>query len=182
MENIQCFFLEPTDMARISLRRYSAGETTCPGGSYHNGERLLGDLQNGLEPAFGPALWPVHCDSCAYEFTAADIRLEQVFKEALYRRSDNSQLTTVRQAPVGAMWYAPWLTGMRASPVHKDQRGNGPHLCLKTPSGDWDIDAPSLNGNGWDRSGTPPAVTANPSILFTGGYHGWLREGILTEV
>ena len=43
------------------------------------------------------------------------------------------------------------------------------------------------DGKGWTRTGTPPKVTANPSIglgkVDGGGwaYHGWLTNGFLIE-
>ena len=50
---------------------------------------------------------------------------------------------------------------------------------LKTPGGDWILDAISSQGNFWTREGEPPNITAHPSII-TGNYHGWLKNGILS--
>lgn len=56
---------------------------------------------------------------------------------------------------------------------------------LRTPGGDRVIDAPSPNGSKWTRTGTPPILTARPSILAGRDsqgnrlYHGFLTDGIL---
>jgi hypothetical protein len=60
------------------------------------------------------------------------------------------------------------------------KRSDGIMLCVKTPGGDWIVDGPSNNGNGWERTGTVPKITATPSILMA-RYHGWLRDGWLVE-
>lgn len=33
----------------------------------------------------------------------------------------------------------------------------------------------------WTRTGDPPKITANPSINYVGFYHGWLRDGVLSD-
>jgi hypothetical protein len=94
----------------------------------------------------------------------------------------NTEKDGVPPAPVGAMWDADWFHGMP-----EFQGPDGLSLVVRTPGGDWMIDAPSENGNGWDRTGTPPKITANPSIAmgktYRGGwrYHGFLRKGFLEE-
>lgn len=106
-----------------------------------------------------------------------------------WRRVDTGEEGALWTFPVGAMWWAWWLDGSYFSKKHT-ARGGGPHLIVRTPGGDWDIDAPSSNGDGWDRTGIPPAVTARPSILFQSEdakgtkierYHGWLTNGILIK-
>lgn len=63
-------------------------------------------------------------------------------------------------------------------------------LCVKLPSGsEWLIDRgrrlneqkPSRRLPQWTRTGEPPRVTATPSINHVGQYHGWLRDGVLTD-
>lgn len=41
--------------------------------------------------------------------------------------------------------------------------------------------APTNGGDGWTVTGDPPAITVSPSINVVGIWHGWLRNGVLTE-
>lgn len=79
------------------------------------------------------------------------------------------------------MYWADWYARMGRTCERLKANGNGPHLIVVTPDGEWDIDSIASNGPGWDRSGDPPNITANPSIIC-GTYHGWLRDGKLIEV
>lgn len=41
------------------------------------------------------------------------------------------------------------------------------------------------DGTTWDVSGDPPNITVNPSINDpnpTNGWHGWIKEGVITTV
>jgi hypothetical protein len=58
---------------------------------------------------------------------------------------------------------------------------DGRCLVLKTPAGDWVIDGPASGGGRWERTGVPPLITARPSILIPGQYHGWLTAGVLSD-
>lgn len=97
----------------------------------------------------------------------------------IYRTADGREFHVgwgihpdVPRAPAGAMYFT---------------RSGG--LVVRTPGGDWHVDGPSKNGGRWTRSGEPPNVTANPSILQqnpsvycgTREYHGFLRNGVLEE-
>jgi hypothetical protein len=99
----------------------------------------------------------------------------------------------VLPAPPGAMWFADWLLNedgtMRSRPGHRPPDGHV--LVVRVPSRlcigrDWNVDGPANNCPGWTRTGTPPNVTARPSIgkyLADGSfdYHGWLRNGELVD-
>ena len=123
--------------------------------------------------------WPTVCDGCDYVFAPTDAW--QLFTDHEYQREGGQDRYALRDAPVGAMWVADWYRGF-GSPEH-EKRGGGPHLIVKTPAGDWDIDAPSRNGSGWTRTGTPPKVTARPSIGIGNPfvYHAFLTDGILED-
>jgi hypothetical protein len=189
---IQCFVLEPTDQAEVFLRRYEGaadGTPLCPVTEpvrygYHNAHLTIGrtavpDASKWGGPvrpelAHDDPRWPTHC-SCGHPFTPGDIRQHQW--EILLRRSDNGELVTLDRAPVGAMWFADW---------YAFKGPDGRCLVVRTPAGDWIVDSPSSNSRTpWTRTGTPPFVTATPSILFDPernggcGYHGWLRDGKL---
>lgn len=113
--------------------------------------------------------WPTHC-SCGYEFQPSAAKQE--FHTRLYRRSDNGELTTIRNAPVGALYDSGVF---RDSPEY-NRNGAGMCLVLKTPAGEWMIDGPANNGPGWTRTGTPPNLVVRPSIGIGSPQrmHGWL--------
>jgi hypothetical protein len=187
---IRCFLLEPTGRTVRALRRYisSSSERKCtPGGFGYCNASVPLDVLDGTGHASGDNLphddprWPVACAHCGRPFEPGDEW--QVFHEHEMRRSDTGELTTIRKAPAGAMWFADWLAGHCEGADQKARRPGQPHLIVKTPAGDWDVDGPSSNGNGWTRDGAAPTVTANPSILIdrSSNYHGWLRNGHLVE-
>jgi hypothetical protein len=208
---IECFMLEETDIASSELRRYVRDKarqkcTVHPWG-YHNacvalenvewpaeqrwhvrasGERMrIGGTGSGpLRDARDDPRWPVSC-VCGYVFQPDDEWQHNLHQ--LYRVPHTGELVEVGEvgdhqshipkAPPGAMWIAWWYSDI------KEWCGpDGRALMLMTPAGSWHIDGPSRNGNGWTRSGVPPKVTANPSILIGDNrYHGWLRDGWLEE-
>lgn len=181
---IKCFWLEPTDRAEVSIRRYYGWDKVkneCSGHyGYHNADVALGEVPDTnraisvTEEMKKEPQWPKKCDYCDYLFTDDD--QWQWNEHTLYKRSDNGEKTILRKAPVGAMYDAFWYKGHQGFKVRPD----GIILCVMTPGGDWVVDGPSNNGNGWERTGVPPLVTASPSILMT-RYHGWLRNGELEE-
>lgn len=191
MSSIRCFLLIPTNRAQRSLRRYSSFNTTddkCTSGyGYHNAVEVLpGEVEwndpncngRGEPPAnHNDPRWPVKC-VCGYEFLETDEWQQNVHR--LFERTDGGEATTIDRAPVGAMWWAEWLSEISSTSRFHRERGGGPHLMVRTPGGDWDIDSKASNGDGWNRTGDPPGVTATPSIV-AGRYHGWLRDGVLVE-
>ncbi len=63
-------------------------------------------------------------------------------------------------------------------------------LTVKLPSGsEWNMDRGRLLNAAkkgrdfpqWTRTGEAPNVTAHPSINHVGQYHGWLKNGVLTD-
>jgi len=189
---IDCFYMEPSDEARESLRRFVFSEKAqCSSGhGYHNVEVTIGQVpwtdpnSNGRgDDDFDHTdpRWPSTCP-CGYVFQPEDQWQHNVTR--LYVRADTGQKMLVSEAPVGAMWDANWLKRLDE---FKNRSPDGMVLIVKTPGGEWNIDSKSSNGNGWTRTGTPPKITANPSILAgkkSDGswiYHGWLRNGQLVE-
>jgi hypothetical protein len=106
----------------------------------------------------------------------------------MFRRSDNGEMTTLGNAPVGAMWYADWM-GIKGPDGHC--------LVVRLPGGhDWMVDGrcsnctlPNDNEHQcWVRHGEPPNVTVDKNGLTCGagagsiqipGWHGFLRNGEL---
>lgn len=180
-DRVACFWLEDLRTARYRLRRY-AGEATCVGGmGYHNAlsgviAEVAEDPAKNYAGTNPPAVdnsdprWPARC-ACGYAFVETDAR--QVFADSLYRRADTGEVTTREDAAAGAMWDANWWP---------DKGPGGICLMVKLPDGcEWMVDGPSANSKTpWSRTGTPPLVTARPSIL-TPGYHGFLTDGFLVK-
>lgn len=192
---IQCFLLEPSDQGEKFLRRFVFSRnmpTTCLGSkSYHDHSEVIGRGPYPEPDSNGTYLrdfpdddprWPTHC-ACGYKFAPSDERQANIRR--LFKRSDTGELVSIEHAPPGAMWYADWYPESYRGP-------DGHTLMVKTPAGDWLVDAPSdtavgNKGGGWQRTGTAPNITAHPSIGMYGpdgkrwAYHGWLRNGTLVE-
>lgn len=183
MGEVNCFMLGETGRARRSLRRYcpSTEEKPCPsprGLRYHNALLALDEVpaadyyDTAQKWPMDDPRWPRAC-VCGYSFTEDDEW--QVFYETLYKRSDNDHVTTLGDAPVGAMWFADWMS----KPFHGT---DGHCLVVKLPDGyEWMVDGPAKDGGRWIRTGVPPLVSASPSIV-TPNWHGFLTNGILRGV
>lgn len=206
---IKCFWLEPTDRVRVGLRRYG-GECKVHALGYHNAEIPVGEviakfsepdeygrryLQAIDHPNEDPR-WPTHC-ICGFEFP---IDMRQVNQEQVYRRTDTGDEMTLRDAPAGAMWDAWWMgrTWFGA---------DGICLIVRTPGGDWHVDARCSNctlpdddiHKCWVRHGDPrdpqaekggrvlhvdkDGVTcgAGAGSIIAGNYHGHLHNGHLVS-
>lgn len=202
----KCFLLEPIREVRRSLRRYSSSEQNkCLGGhGYHNAQQAIDNLpaiyriednrvylanRFDVSDFKGDTRWPTACAACGYAFTDDDCW--QVFIEEIYKRSDNGALTTLRDAPVGAMWFADWMGKCWRGP-------DGRSLMVRLPYGhDWCVDSRASNCGKpndnehkcWVRHGTAPNITvdkngltcsAGAGSIDTGKWHGFLRNGELT--
>jgi hypothetical protein len=119
-----------------------------------------------------------------------------VFTSRLYsyiKEDGTSEVTTLNEAPPGAMWDNPWL--------HDANQYCGPDgkaLIVKLPNGkDWHIDGRASNctlpadkeHKCWVRHGEPPTLTvdkngltcsAGAGSISAGDYHGFLVNGVLT--
>lgn len=150
--------------------------------------------------------WPAECArGCGYRFGPDDPW--QVWQELLYRRADTGEVVTLRPrkdydppdapapAPPGAMWNAWWLPDTPA------WRGpDGMALMVRLPDGhDWHVDGEASNctrkGDAthkcWVRRGDPrqanvtagkdgETCAAGAGSIASAGYHGFLRDGVLT--
>lgn len=184
-----CFVIEPTDRARVYLRRFSwkqRGTVECPGHfPYHNADLHLLD-----EVSEHPSPWPKSSEkmadegqyagrfptacACGYVFDEQDER--ELVHARLFRAADGREFT-LDQAPPGSMWNATWWPYFR----HAEAPADGWNPTVKLPDGiEWHIDGCPNNGGRWTRSGKPPTLTVEPSIKAV-RYHGYLRGGVLTE-
>lgn len=177
-----CFLVERSGRTRLALRRYADSDLRgrCTGGWWHNAATETGivDDPQGLIPSVSLGArdgqrkadprWPTHC-KCGYAFQPDDEWQESV--QWLYRLPDGREVAE-HELPVGAM---------RIEDGEHRMGREGQHVIVTLPGAlHWDVDGPSRQGGLWDRTGTPPNVTASPSILVP-GYHGWLRAGVLTD-
>jgi hypothetical protein len=196
---IKCFFVEPTERAKRSLRRYSANpDLKCSGSyRYHNAHAALDEAQRPFDkekdcwhelpdpkiPHDDPR-WPVKCDACDYRFTADDNW--QLFDEQIYIDKATGREYSIRDRIPGMMWDAIWM--------HEWARGpDGRSLVVVCPDGHkWMIDGHASNctmpndeaHRCWTRTGSPPALqvgkqfgkscSAGGGSIQTPGYHGFL--------
>lgn len=159
------------------------------------GDRKFHGSLDDLAPPHDDPRWPDTCEDCPFIFPRTGevkvidhrrVRTDgewQVFQRSLYRRDDTGEIMTFEDAPPGAMIDAWWM-GENKGP-------DGKNLYLKLPNGhEWWVDGPSrdINGKqgaGWTRTGTPPNITARPSIWARQGspddWHGFLTNGVLTK-
>lgn len=95
---------------------------------------------------------------------------------------------------VGDMWLAPHLLErqphpmLRLGPKYFSRHApNRAPLIVRLPGVcDFSIDGLAWKdgqayGDGWDVSGTPPLITVAPSINIVGIYHGFLRDGVISD-
>jgi hypothetical protein len=208
-----CFLLTDAPQITIKLRRYHSSDIKCSGLSgYHDSIvpflvadyplRAEGESENWCDfekevmPARTDERWPRHCE-CGYEFTDSDNW--QLFTERLMQRSDGGPLTTMRDAPAGAMWFAWWMKHRNESGLYGCDWDNQttPELIVRTPGGSWNIDSRASNctmpqdrtHRCWVRHGEPPNIhvdksghtcNAGAGSIVCGKYHGFLHNGQLT--
>jgi hypothetical protein len=190
-----CFLVKAVEEQEAWLRRYADGP--CPlvpgDGSYHGAMTSIGRIElsytkEGYIDSTDPSLyeederWPTTCE-CGYEFRVNDDP-RQVMGRQLWeniageRRMIDRPWRSKEHPPMwepGAMFDAFWLGDWAKGP-------DGLHLSVVLPPDNhiWHVDGPSTSGGRWSRSGTPPDITATPSIL-TPKYHGFLQGGVLTD-
>ena len=213
-----CFLLAPVPQIKFQLQRYTmhgaSGSWTCAAG-WHNAFAPLAivdhplkeqpwmceswtEIEDALRPAKEDPRWPRKCSCCSYEFQEQDEW--QLFTDRLMARSDGGGLTTIRDAPVGAMWFAWWYRFKDANSLYGHEWDNqtGPNLIVKTPGGEWNIDGRARNctlpkdrlHRCWVRHGFAPKIhvdkngrtcSAGAGSIICGKYHGFLRNGSLTD-
>jgi len=97
--------------------------------------------------------------------------------------------------PPGIMWHDPDLfppagsvrpeRGYLSPEYYRDHLGKRPALMVSLPGGeDFCLDSCSSNNDyahGWTVTGDAPNITVSPSINFTGRFHGFLTNGVLSE-
>lgn len=193
-EPVECFWVEPTGKAIVSMRRSAQAEEGCEHPEhegrygYHSKSVELGEdfdvrwteeadgrFVASIDPeefAEDPR-WPTHCD-CGYEFKAEDgiqVVQEPIMESADGRRAFTSPAYGRKPTP-GAMFETYWRPALR--------KEDGRAISAVCPNGEvWCIDEEASSGGFWERTGEPPNLTVTPSIV-AGDYHGHLTAGSFT--
>src|SRR5512139_3469564 len=130
-KRIRCFWLEPTELAELSLRRFrysdryvknEDGSTDynrkdpdyykCKTGYGCDASVIIGQIpytqDQGLCDGHDRTdpKWPTVCAECGRPFEEDD--QWQRNERRLYTRKDTGELITLRKLPPGAMYDAPW--------------------------------------------------------------------------
>lgn len=211
MTPIACFLLEPTDRVALALRRYTgpgchgAGAPRFFDGPSHYAKVPLGEFpirygEGGVTLASwhedfpeGDPRWPEKCSYCEHRFEGHPFQ-GVVDQEPIYRDPATGREWPLREAPVGAMFYADWYPKGWDGP-------DGRTLICMVPGIDgkpweWLVDGRASNCTRpddwthrcWVRTGVPPKVTAGKhgntcsagaGSILTPGWHGFLRDGVL---
>jgi hypothetical protein len=201
MAPIKVFFLDPTNRHRRALRRCGRGDNNCVGesGRWCRAAVEIDIIEASESPISGEIewprddpSWPQTCERCGRAFTIEDHWL--VDHDRFYRRTDNGELITLRNAPPGACWDASWYHDWRVGP-------DGRSLVVICPDGhQWFIDNRCSNctlpnddvHRCWVRHGKPEDGTlhvdkngvtcaAGAGSIQTGKWHGFLHHGELHE-
>lgn len=186
----RCFMVEPSEFCRRTLRRFGGNGKSCPttfpgSMTYHNAEVVIDEtfespgesgralLKGDYE---GDIRWPKYC-ACGYAFHPEDNW--QVNECRLYRGAPAGKLYALREHPPGAIWRATWMEEIQNNPYAAP---DGKVWALMMPSGmEWLIYGPEAGGGKWTVTGTLPKITVSPSINQVGVYHGFVKEGIVSE-
>lgn len=182
---VRCFWLEPTNRIRLSLRRFRMTTDegpTCDGPmSYCDAKTPIGgedalwqgegrertwvNQHNAARYKDDPR-WPQACAGCGKPFVDTDHR--QVFPELIYRRTDTHEFLVLRDAPAGAMWDATWM----------DRKGpDGRSLMVRCPNGPVDT-----KGQGPTRDWFVDGFASNCTKPDDPEHHCWCRHGAVPDV
>jgi hypothetical protein len=182
----RCFMTAPSEFGQRSLRRYAASALPCKGKmSYHDAEAVIderfpmpeGAEQSLLKGEHGEdPRWPKQC-SCGYTFQPEDHW--QVNETRLYQGAPGEKLYRLRDLPPGAVWRATWMEDIQNNPYAAP---DGKVWALMMPSGmEWLVYGPASGGGKWVVQGELPRITVSPSIHQVGSYHGFVRDGVITD-
>lgn len=85
--------------------------------------------------------------------------------------------------PIGTMWYvqAGKVPTDRLSVDHVLHRNGQPTLWVRIPGGPFCLDMCTREWATWIRMGDPPRITVSPSINEVGIWHGYIRDGMITD-
>lgn len=184
------FLIQRTEFCRRSLRRYFNSSGRPPDPKHFHDETVIIDPQfhapgdsNGRSDYIAgyenDPRWPKAC-ACGYVFTPEDHW--QVNEERLWSGSLDGKLYILREHPPGATWVSDWFP--EEGPNGQWTGPDGKVWCVMLPAGlEWIIYsyASGTPKQKWQVSGTPPNITVSPSISQVGYYHGFIKDGVITE-
>ena len=178
--NVQCFWLEPTDRQRRSLRRFTfSSDKECPNCSMghdasvgiEDGSDVLTEIDGRLyhgspkvSEYAGDSRWPIKCEFCDYVFQQDDEW--QANGHQIHSTTTGLGEMTVQESPAGGMWDATnWTPDRWRGP-------DGRCIAIKLPPGGphdfWLIDGPTSKkadepDTFWTRVGsTFPDISVTP--------------------
>ena len=165
------------------LRRYRGGDASdCPVHRYHDAMTQIGEVTDRADaigdnwPHDDPR-WPQACD-CGYTFKADDHWQRNDCR--IVRLPDGTEFTWWgsfgSKAPPGTMIRAAWYDKFTEQP--------GESWLISLPDGgEWITTRKATDGGYWTVTGTPPGITASPSIWHNKpkGWHGFVRNGELVS-
>ena len=187
------YLIERTDFCRRSLRRYAKSSLPgrVPDPKHYCDVTVVidekfyspGDNNGRSDNIAGyenDPRWPKTCDKCSQPFLAEDHW--QVNEERLWSGSLDGKLYILREHPPGATWPCDWFP--EEGPNGQWTGPDGKAWAVMMPAGmEWMIYS-YASGNPkqkWSVSGTVPKITVSPSIYQVGYYHGFIRDGIITD-
>lgn len=172
------------DRWRRHLRRYRRGVVNdCPlPGGYHNAVVQIGEVTERIDAIadnwpHADERWPEAC-ACGYRFAPDDYWQRNDCR--IIRLPDGTEFTWWGAfgavAPPGTMIRADWFDEFSRHPDHIES-----WLISLPDGGEWITSQEATGGGYWTVTGTPPDITANPSIWHNSpkGWHGWIRNGEL---
>jgi hypothetical protein len=186
------FLIKPAPFMRRSLRRFfqtsRPDAPKLPENHYHDETGVIDEQLPCPEDTAGRATekgeyandprWPKAC-RCGYVFHEDDHW--QVNEERLWHGCPDGKLHLLRDHPPGATWICDWFP--KEGPNGQWTGPDGNVWAVMMPAGvEWIIYSHASQSNQkWQVTGTPPGITVSPSILQVGLYHGFIKDGVITE-
>jgi hypothetical protein len=151
--SVKCFFVEPSNRVRRSLRRYETIDAlvrceVCPGG-YHQASEYIGDFEKGIDGEgvelmsppvtdyAGDTRWPQKA-LCGRAFNGIDDTF-QIFDDRIYIDRATQKEYLLRDNVPGMMWDAAWMPD-------RWKGSDGRSLVVVCPNGiQWMIDSVANN-------------------------------------
>ena len=202
---LRCRLIEQNG-TKAWLRVYWHDPEPCPGLGYYNAQLPLIETDvnddwklGGRVEDYPEERWPTQCAHCGATVPEGRLDRELPSKERVHRQIHRKRRwNTASGVPEpGDMFWADYFHGEDGG-CFQWSNCVGPHLLVILPNGDqWDIDSRATNCTMkdkrthccWVRTGEPPNISvskaghtcaAGAGSISSGGYHGFLRNGILT--
>jgi len=94
--------------------------------------------------------------------------------------------STAARARPGDMWYLPEPIPAHLARLAPEHAGQRPLILVLPGPCRFSVFGPTWSAggagpSGWAVSGEPPLITLTPSIDVKGIYHGYVRDGVITD-